>query len=182
MTVAKPLAASLVAVMLAVPGAMAVTRPADETVATVAADELHVTPRPVNAAPRESAVTAVAWVVCPVTRLVIASVTVTRATGFGAGMVEPLLLHPTAAPIPVTSAPRDQAIKRRMGRLRIVIVAAEDEWRQRKGTDRCRGERHRRLSGGFLPLEWRRHAELESVQVLELKHPHAPRTVGRLIQ
>src|SRR5690349_6281145 len=35
----------------------------------------------------------------------------------------------------------------------------------------------RRLLG-----EWRRNPELESVEVLELEHPCAPRTIGRFIQ
>jgi len=60
-TVTPPLTPSLVAVMVAVPGAMAVTRPdVGSTVATAGALELQLMARPVSALPFLSSVVAVA--------------------------------------------------------------------------------------------------------------------------
>ena len=59
MTVAVPLADPDVAVMVAVPSATAVTRPVDETVATEAADDVHVRAAPPIVAPLWSCTEAV---------------------------------------------------------------------------------------------------------------------------
>jgi hypothetical protein len=72
---------SLVAMMLAVPGATAVTAPVvASTVATAALLELQVTGRPKSSASPASRVTTTAVVVLPVMRLSTVSVTLTEAT------------------------------------------------------------------------------------------------------
>src|SRR5690349_1590435 len=78
---AVPLLPSLVAVMVALPGAIAVTRPVDETLATLGALVDHATVRPANSCPAASRGSAVSCVVWPTTRLLVAGVTATSATG-----------------------------------------------------------------------------------------------------
>src|SRR5438093_288747 len=65
-TVADPLLPPLVAVTLAVPAVIPVTRPLGETVATAPALEAHITVRPVRGLPAESLGVAVSWTVWPV--------------------------------------------------------------------------------------------------------------------
>jgi hypothetical protein len=79
-----PLFPSLVAVIVAEPGATAVTRPVPLTVATVGALLAHVTVRPVSVAPAASSRVTVSCCVAPVVRLALAGVTATVATGAGA--------------------------------------------------------------------------------------------------
>src|SRR5262245_40086642 len=64
-TVADPLFPSLVAVIVVVPAATAVTAPDAEMVATPVLLELHATARPVNRLPASSRTNAVSVVVCP---------------------------------------------------------------------------------------------------------------------
>ena len=63
---ALPFVPSLVAVMLALPAAIAVTRPVPDTVATPVLSEDHVIVRPMSTLLLASRVVAVAWVVCPI--------------------------------------------------------------------------------------------------------------------
>ena len=85
-----------VAVIVAVPSATAVTSPADETVATAAADVAHVTVAPLIVAPFWSLTVAVSCVVTPNEakhRLVDESV-IDVATGVGVGVDAVGLLSP----------------------------------------------------------------------------------------
>src|SRR4051812_47055207 len=82
-TVAEPFTPSLVAVMLAVPGATLETSPFASTVATAALELDHEMARPASVLPIPSRSTATACVLCPVVRLGALSVTVTAATGCG---------------------------------------------------------------------------------------------------
>ena len=66
MTTAVPLADPEVAVIVAVPLPTAVTKPPDETVATDAADVVHVTAAPGIVAPRESVTVGVSVAVAPI--------------------------------------------------------------------------------------------------------------------
>jgi hypothetical protein len=61
-TVASPVLVSTVARIVAVPEATAVTRPLEETVATLGLSDDHATTRPVNVFPLASRATAEAWV------------------------------------------------------------------------------------------------------------------------
>ena len=79
--VAEPDWPSLVAVMSAEPGPMAVTTPLEFTVATAPLLVLQENARPVSGVPPESRATADAWVVWPTVRLFVPSVTETLATG-----------------------------------------------------------------------------------------------------
>ncbi len=84
---AVPLCPSLVAVMVAVPVATAVRRPAASTVATAALLDPQVTVRPERTFPAESRVVAAIWTVLPTPRLAAAGDTLTAATGAGGGGV-----------------------------------------------------------------------------------------------
>jgi hypothetical protein len=88
-SVALPLFPSLVAVIVAVPGADEVTSPvAGSTVATEGAPELQMMLRPVSGLLLASSVVAVAWVGCPASTVVRASETETEATGTGVTVTE----------------------------------------------------------------------------------------------
>src|SRR6185437_4840223 len=76
-----PLCPSLVAVIVAEPAAMLVTRPLTETVATAALLVAHVMARPLRAVPFASCGVAVNWVVAPTVRPAAVGLTVTEATG-----------------------------------------------------------------------------------------------------
>src|SRR3989454_3127393 len=80
-TVALPAFPSLVAVIVADPAALLVTRPLGLTVATAVLLLAHVTGRPVSALPAESFGVAVSCTVCPTVRLAVAGATATAATG-----------------------------------------------------------------------------------------------------
>jgi hypothetical protein len=96
-TDAVPLAAPDVTVTVAVPPATAVTRPADETVATDALDELHVTLAPLIVAPFWSLTVAVSCDVSPnAPRLTLVGDTeIEVATGAG-GTTGAVVLSPHA--------------------------------------------------------------------------------------
>ena len=98
MTDAVPLAAPEVAVTVAVPPATAVTRPADETVATDAADVAHDTLAPLIVAPFWSLTVADSWDVAPnASRLtLVGDRTIEVATGAG-GTTGAVVLSPHAA-------------------------------------------------------------------------------------
>ena len=80
-TPAEPDFPSLVATMLAVPVATAVTTPLPLTVATAGSELDHVTVRPVSKFPFASLSVVLAWVLWPIVRLPTATDTVTDATG-----------------------------------------------------------------------------------------------------
>ena len=75
--------ASLVAVTVLLPAAIAVTRPVVLTRALVESDADQVTTRPVSGFPLPSSVDAVSCCVAPIARLTAAGVTDTVATGTG---------------------------------------------------------------------------------------------------
>src|SRR5438067_11900148 len=79
-TAALPALPSLVAVIVADPAALLVTRPLGLTVATAVLLLAHVTVRPVSALPAESFGVAVSCTVCPTVRLAVAGATATEAT------------------------------------------------------------------------------------------------------
>src|SRR6266550_4774984 len=81
--VAVPLFPSLVAVIVADPGATAVTRPLPFTVARAVLLLPHVTTRPASAFPLASFGVAVSCTVCPAVTLTDAGLTLTDATGTG---------------------------------------------------------------------------------------------------
>jgi hypothetical protein len=80
-TVALPLCPSLVAVIVAEPTAMPVTRPLGYTTATDGVLLNQVTVRPVSTLPLASLIVAVSCAVCPAARFAEAGLTVTEATG-----------------------------------------------------------------------------------------------------
>src|SRR5437764_13289290 len=91
-TVALPAFPSLVAVIVAEPAALLVTRPLGLTVATAVLLLPHVTVRPVSALPAESFGVAVSCTVCPTRMLAVAGETATEATD-PPGTVVPGTLH-----------------------------------------------------------------------------------------
>ena len=84
-TVAVPFADPEVAVIVAVPSATEVTRPLEDTVATDADDELHVTEAPLIVAPFWSLTVAESWDVSPseVKLRLVADSVIEVATGVG---------------------------------------------------------------------------------------------------
>jgi membrane-associated protease RseP (regulator of RpoE activity) len=117
-TLATPPLPSLTAVMLALPGLIAVTSPLELTVATAGSFVDQATLRPERALPEASRNVVVAWVVCPTMMLEDASETDTDATGAGATVskadpIRPSLLAETVtvpAPAAVTRpAPEEVA-------------------------------------------------------------------------
>ena len=98
---------SLVAVMVAEPGATAVTSPELETVATADDDVDHSTTRPVSAVPLASRTAAVACVVAPACSDEEGRVTLTDATAAGVGEGGVGLPEPPPFPLPPQAATRD---------------------------------------------------------------------------
>src|ERR1035437_476688 len=82
-----PVFVSLVAVIVAVPGATAVTSPLALTVALVASDVAHVTARPESVLPLASSVVAVSCCVAPIASDAVVGVTVRLATGIGVTVI-----------------------------------------------------------------------------------------------
>src|SRR3989442_1232291 len=80
-TVAEPLFPSLVAVIVAVPGATPVTSPLADTVAMPGLELVQVTARPASAFPAASLGVALSGVVPPTTTVAVAGLTTTEATG-----------------------------------------------------------------------------------------------------
>jgi hypothetical protein len=99
-TAALPLFPSLVAVMVAEPAAFPVTSPLALTVATAVLPLAQLTVRPERALPLASFGVAVSCSVCPATTLPEAGLTVTDATGTGAGAAtttRPVIAEPCTA-------------------------------------------------------------------------------------
>src|SRR5688572_12750280 len=113
-----PFLPSLVAVIVADPAAIAVTRPLPLTVATVELLLAHVTTRPVSVLPAESLVTAESCCVAPIERVALGGLTDTEATGtfvtviaevpFLPSLVAVIIADPAATavttPLPLTVA------------------------------------------------------------------------------
>ena len=104
--VADALLPSAVAVIVAVPAATAVTRPSDETVATVLRFDVQATMRPVIVAPEASRNLAVSCDVWPTTTLLVAGASSIVATGTNETVIVATELLPSdeavmmAAPAP----------------------------------------------------------------------------------
>jgi hypothetical protein len=94
-TVAVAERPSAVAVIVVVPAPIAVTLPDAETVAMVAAAVLHVTGRPVSAAPAASRAAAVSVQLPPTTKAQLAGVTVSAAMGMGVTVMVAVPLRPS---------------------------------------------------------------------------------------
>jgi hypothetical protein len=109
--VALPLFPSLVAVMLAVPTATAVTTPSAETVATAGLRELHVTARPLSVAPLASSVVAAAWPVPTAVMEFGVRLTFTEATGTTVTVIEVVAVFPSLVAVMV-AVPTDTAVTR----------------------------------------------------------------------
>jgi hypothetical protein len=101
-TVAEPLLPSLVAVIVAVPGATPVTTPDGDTVAIAVLLDAHVMARPVSAFPLASSVAAVSVVVCPTTTAAVEGVTFTDATGAAVTVTVAVPLFPSLDAVIVT--------------------------------------------------------------------------------
>src|SRR5207237_6700050 len=92
-----PLFPSLVAVIVACPGATAVTSPLPFTMATDPSELIHVTTRPLSTPPFASCNVAKSCTVPPTCRLEDAGLTMTDATGAGGGRGS---AHTLAVPVP----------------------------------------------------------------------------------
>jgi hypothetical protein len=105
-----PLFPSLVAVMVAMPGATAFTSPVTRfTVATAELSELQATLLPESTLPFTSSVIAVACVAPPATIEVSARDTVTVATGAGVTMIAPVALFSSLVAVMV-ALPAERAV------------------------------------------------------------------------
>jgi len=99
--VALPLCPSLVAVMLAFPGEIAVTIPVGDTVATAGDDEVQLTARPVRMLPLASRATAASDVSAPTTSDAVAGLTATDAIGTGVTVIVALPTRPSLVAVMV---------------------------------------------------------------------------------
>jgi hypothetical protein len=95
MTVAVALRPSLVAVMVAEPGATPVTRPLAETVATPASELVQVIVLPRREAPLADCGVAVSWVLEPTNTVAVEGVTLTEATGAGVTVTGAIAVLPS---------------------------------------------------------------------------------------
>jgi hypothetical protein len=90
---------SLVAVIVAVPGATAVTNPVDDTVATAVLLEPHVTTRSVTTVPTLSLTVAVRAKVCVTSSALLDGATVTLPTGIFVTVIVEVPLFPSLAAV-----------------------------------------------------------------------------------
>jgi hypothetical protein len=107
--IALPALPSLVAVMLAVPAATAVTRPVLDTVATAVLSELHATARPLSVPPLPSSVIAVACAVSTAVMEVGVRATVTDATGTAVTVMDAFPLFPSLVAV-IIAVPMDNVV------------------------------------------------------------------------
>ncbi len=98
---ALPLCPSLVAVIVTAPTPRPVTSPVPLTAATPGALLAHVTTRPLSGLPRASFAVAVRCNVAPMSRLAIAGVTVTEATGTFVTVMAEVPLFPSLVAVMV---------------------------------------------------------------------------------
>src|SRR5437588_9776870 len=103
-TLAVPLCPSLVAVIVAAPGATALTRPLPLTVATAVFPLAHVITRPPRAFPLASYGVAVSCTVCPCGIVTVGGVTATAATGTLATVTDAVPLCPSPVAVAVATA------------------------------------------------------------------------------
>src|SRR5207237_230606 len=103
-TLAVPLCPSLVAVIVAAPGATALTRPLPLTVATAVFPLAHVITRPPRAFPLASCGVAVSCTVCPCGIVTAGGVTATAATGTLATVTDAVPLCPSLVAV-IVAAP-----------------------------------------------------------------------------
>jgi hypothetical protein len=122
---ALPLFASLVAVILAVPTATAVTPPSGETVATAVLSELHATARPVRVAPFESKVVAVACDVPTAVMDVGARATLTEATGIGVTVIDAVPLFPSLEAV-IVAVPTATDVTRPLASTVAIVWSLDD--------------------------------------------------------
>src|SRR5437870_3662983 len=99
---AVPLCPSLVAVIIAVPAAMAVARPADVTVAISELELDQVMARPAKIFPLLSLATAASWIVPPTCTLADVGLRVTDATGTGVTVTTAVSEVPPGFPVATT--------------------------------------------------------------------------------
>ncbi len=117
MTVTEPLLPPVAAVIVALPGATAVTTPDDDTVATLVFELVQVIVRPVMARPEASFGVAVAVVVCPtssdasptlaVTDATVAPLTVTLTDPLFPSLVAVIVADPVVTPV---TSPDDETV------------------------------------------------------------------------
>src|SRR5436309_9754194 len=110
-TLAVPLCPSLVAVIVAAPGATALTRPLPLTVATAVFPLAHVITRPPRAFPLASCGVAVSCTVCPCGIVTAGGVTATAATGTLATVTDAVPLCPSLVAV-IVAAPGATAVTR----------------------------------------------------------------------
>src|SRR5881398_1222546 len=110
-TLAVPLCPSLVAVIVAAPGATALTRPLPLTVATAVFPLAHVITRPPRAFPLASCGVAVSCTVCPCGIVTAGGVTATAATGTLATVTDAVPLFPSLVAV-IVAAPGATAVTR----------------------------------------------------------------------
>src|SRR5436309_3385268 len=121
-TAALPALSSLVAVIVAEPAALLVTRPLGLTVATAVLLLAHVTVRPVSALPAESFGVAVSCTVCPTVRLAVAGATATVATGTDVTVIAAVLLLLSLVAL-IVAEPAATLVTRPLGLTRATVVS-----------------------------------------------------------
>src|SRR5436190_816847 len=120
---AVPVFPSLVAVIVAVPARTPLTSPLLLTVATTALLLVHVTGRPVSAAPAESFSVAVSCTVCPTCKLPEDGETVTEATGTSATVIVAVLLLPSLVAV-IVAEPSATPVIRPLRLTRATVVSS----------------------------------------------------------
>src|SRR5438094_213765 len=121
-TAALPALSSLVAVIVADPAALLVTRPLGLTVATAVLLLAPATVRAVSALPAESFGVAVSCTVCPTVRLAVAGATATAATGTDVTVIAALLLLPSLVAV-IVAEPAATLVTRPLGLTRATVVS-----------------------------------------------------------
>src|SRR5437867_9867631 len=121
-TAALPTLPSLVAVIVADPAALLVTRPLGLTVATAVSLLAHVSARPVNALPAESFGVAVSCTVRPTVRLAVAGATATEATETDVTVIAAVLLLLSLVAV-IVAEPAATLVTRPLGLTRATVVS-----------------------------------------------------------
>jgi hypothetical protein len=119
-----PLFVSLVAVIVAVPGATAVTTPADDTVATAVLLEPHVTTRSVTTVPRLSFTVGVSATVCVTRSALFGGDRVTLPTGTFATRTVDVPFFPSLVAV-IVAVPSLSAVTRPAGETLAVVGSLE---------------------------------------------------------
>jgi hypothetical protein len=148
--VADPLLPSLVAVMVVVPGATAVTAPDDEIVATPVLLEVHVTGRPVTTFPAASRAVAVSVVVWPTDIDSGLGLTDTDATGACVTVIVATSFLPSAVPV-IDALPGPIAVTRPFASTVATSVLLLDQMIARSVNGFCAASYAMAVSGVFPP-------------------------------